>query len=224
MNAPVKLDEEGTVIRFAHASDNDNVDEFRGYELYYKFYTDDDDRLIVDQFQADDDFIRDSPRSPNPNRLRQRGYRRIRARDATGTGVQPLLAGASGTVRYDVFFPYDSSVEDPLIGEDDAYALYHENGVPQPADSQRLARGPNVDDDEGIAKPFFPFERENDVETGYSANDADFGDGNDRFVTAIDANNPIEIAIYGLAFGRTTDFEVIYSVPAFLGRIEIFPQ
>ncbi len=224
LEEPVKLDEEGTVIRFRHASDNDDVDEFRGYELYYKFYTDDGDQLIDDQFQADDDFIRDSPRSPNPNRLRQRGYRRIRSRGATGTGAQPLLAGASGSVQYDLFFPYDSEVDDPLIDENDAYALYLENGSPQPGDSRRLARGPNVEDAEGVAKPFFPFERENDIETGYSAGDADFGAGSTRFVTAIDENNRIEIAIYGLAYGRTTDFEVIYSAPAFLGRIDIFPQ
>ena len=57
------------VLTFEHNPSND-IDDFRGYELYYKIYADESDPAI----QTDEQAIAATPVSPGPARLEQRGF------------------------------------------------------------------------------------------------------------------------------------------------------
>ncbi len=65
---------ENRVLTFSHNPNNDG-DDFQGYELYYKLYTDDQSQLI----DADTNFIEATPQQPGPSRLITRGFVRAAA-------------------------------------------------------------------------------------------------------------------------------------------------
>lgn len=65
---------ENRILTFSHNPNNDD-DDFQGYELYYKLYTDDQSQLI----DTDTDFIEATPRQPGPSRLITRGFVRAAA-------------------------------------------------------------------------------------------------------------------------------------------------
>jgi hypothetical protein len=86
------LNEENTPLTFEHNPEND-IDDFRGYDLYYKLYLDSQ----TDEIAADASFIDSTPTQPGPSRLTQRGF--VRAVAATErnaadrTTVETLLTG-----------------------------------------------------------------------------------------------------------------------------------
>ncbi len=63
------------VLSFTHNPDN-NVDDFRGYVLYYKLYPPTDSPLSS-SIESDRDFIEATPRDTGPRRLQTRGFRRL---------------------------------------------------------------------------------------------------------------------------------------------------
>lgn len=65
---------ENRLLSFDHNPNNDG-DDFEGYELYYKLYTDDQTQRI----DADINFIEATPRQPGPSRLVTRGFVRAAA-------------------------------------------------------------------------------------------------------------------------------------------------
>lgn len=85
--APVNPDIEtpttlSPILSFQHNTENDQ-DDFRGYDLYYKIYADEDDAAIA----ADEQAIAATPQSPGPARLEQRGFVRavvVTERDSSG--------------------------------------------------------------------------------------------------------------------------------------------
>ncbi len=195
-------------IRFEHPGVSEALSGvFRGYELYYKFYGDirENDAVVRDieeQFIDDDDVIQDSPRQPNPNRLTQLDYRRIRRVDQPTR--RPVIRIDAGDRQTDLTI----TLRFPEPEEDDA-VFFIDDGDPV-----ALRRG--VDDIDDTPKAFFPFGEQND-DGVYAAGDDDFSEELlDRL-----RDDRIHIAIYGLAYGLTDDFEVIYSVPEFLGRVEL---
>ncbi len=68
------INDENFILTFQHNSVNDG-DDFQGYDLYYKFYTEDQTQLI----DSDSNFIEATPRQPGPNRLLSRGFVRAAA-------------------------------------------------------------------------------------------------------------------------------------------------
>ncbi|TVQ39820.1 MAG: hypothetical protein EA384_04420 [Spirochaetaceae bacterium] len=92
-----RIDDQGPalpIVAFRHNAQSNNVPEFRGYEVYYKFY-DDDGGAGQNTFEADRNAVLASPISTGPSRLENRGYRRLRGRlpaDPEGTErPRPLI-------------------------------------------------------------------------------------------------------------------------------------
>ncbi len=215
LEPPVAVSDSDIEIVFEHDTTN-AIEEFRGYELYYRFYPATTDG--EDQWRNHNDAILDSPRSPNPNRLTARGYRRIRdARDRSAPLIQAAgIRDESFQVR--LMFPFDPETDDPPneIDELDAIASFKDNIV-------RLRRGPQVNEDDGqTPKQFFPVETDpangvyavddNDIRTALGNIDTT------ELARVFEEDGGLFVAVYGLAFGRTTDFERFYSVPVLLGR------
>jgi len=86
------LNEENRALTFEHNPAND-IDDFRGYDLYYKFYLDSQS----DEITADTSFIDTTPTQPGPSRLTQRGFVRaiaVTERDTATRGiVESVLTG-----------------------------------------------------------------------------------------------------------------------------------
>ncbi len=214
LEPPVAVSDSDVEIEFEHDTTND-IEEFRGYELYYRFYPATTDG--EDQWRNHNDAILDSPRSPNPNRLTARGYRRIRdAQDRGSPLIQAAdIRGESFLVR--MMFPFDPDDDPPnQIDEPDAIAMFEDRFV-------RLRRGPQINEADGqTPKRFFPVET--DPANGvYAADDNDITTalGNvspEDLRDVFEVEGGLFIAVYGLAYGRTTDFERFYSVPVLLGR------
>ena len=210
LGPPIRDSDSGNVVVFRHNADDNNVDEFRGYELYYRFYPNTGEG--EEQWIADNDAILDSPRSPNPSRLVNRGYRRIRPPQIQA--APPLLRVGPGLplgTRFPIrlFFPHDPE-EEPIDDEDeepDGAAFYEGKVV-------RLRRGPGVNEEDGeTPKRFFPVETDPTANGVYAEGDADL-------VNLFDLleDEGLFVAVYGLAYGITGDFQRFYSVPEFLGR------
>ena len=84
--------EETRRLLFDHNQNND-VDDFRGYELYYKLY----EVSATAALQADENFISTTPVEPGPSRLQQRGFVRaavVTVRDASND--PPTVSGTTG--------------------------------------------------------------------------------------------------------------------------------
>ncbi len=69
--SPSGSNEENYILRFRHDGDNDG-DDFRGYELYYKLYYPDDSAI-----SSDESSIEATPRDVGPGRLEARGFIRV---------------------------------------------------------------------------------------------------------------------------------------------------
>jgi len=111
LDPPVNPQAEGTndenfVLTFQHSSNNDG-DDFQGYDLYYKLYTEDQTQLI----DSDSNFIETTPRQPGPSRLINRGFVRaaaVREKAPSQDSYQVLTSDRSPHIPTE---PTDSPIE-----------------------------------------------------------------------------------------------------------------
>ncbi len=191
----VTADRLGARIVFNHNdSDANSSPDFKGYELYYKFYDD----SVTDPWVDDQNTILADPVATGTSRLTNRSYRRvIRGNDQAGI---PSIIVTSKTTEYAITLDFFESASDPTDTE--ATASWND-GSPASIDLRRNTDATTP----GTFKSFFG---------AFSTSD---DDADSTIVNAKSSGN-LGIAIYALGYGiEGGSFRQLYSEPVFLGYL-----
>jgi len=81
--SPDGINNENSILRFTHNGENDG-DDFRGYELYYKLYLETDTSIDTDETE-----IEETPRETGPGRLEANDFVRLAPTQITINGELP---------------------------------------------------------------------------------------------------------------------------------------
>ncbi|TVR93274.1 MAG: hypothetical protein EA428_02265 [Spirochaetaceae bacterium] len=189
----------GSGLQFLHDTRNNDTpqsDNFRGYEIYYKFY----DFSGVNgetQLQNDRNAIEADPIPPGTARLTARNYRRLRSlrNDGSLETRLPLIPVSIGSA------PSIQLLFSGSVGVEGAFVLRNNNE----ADAARLVRA--VDDADANPRLFYGLDQ-------YATNHADIP----NTINLLTDSAALRIAFYAVAYGVQPDFRPLYSIPIFLAN------
>ncbi len=190
----------GSGVQFLHDTRNNDTpqsDNFRGYEVYYKFYDFSGAGNGETQLQNDRNAIEADPIPPGTSRLTARNYRRLRSlrNDGSLEARLPLIPVAIGsTPSLQLLFSGSPGVEG-------AFVLRNNND----ADATPLVRA--INDGEERPRLFYGVEE-------YAANHADIP----NTINLPNDSAALRIAFYAVAYGVQPDFRPLYSIPKFLAN------
>jgi len=188
------------VFTFRHNANLNDVDEFLGYEIYYKLY---DNSGGSAAYSADRAAIVADPELPGTSRLIGRGYRRMRSYSSIPNISIPLalpppaipveLANRGTEFTISVKFGQDAADEEAARAEWNGKTVYLGRNIEQSNDNQS----------------FFPVE-----ETRYLASDADVGTDLAGTVASAISGRDLYIGLFAVGYGVDGQtFQEIYSVP-----------
>ncbi len=189
-------------ITFLHNENDNNTDEFKGYDLYYKLYEDEDGFWGCepgDPCRSDREYILNDPVQTGPSRLLGRDYRRLVPGNSPGqTPNIPVSNGIKGN---------EFVVEIDLTGDAvvNAFAATWPDGTV--ALNRRVSQG-------GTYKRLLD-------ESAYENTDADVT----HIATAISDvtnNDNLYISVYALGYGVDLgSLQALYSEPVYLGYVRV---
>jgi hypothetical protein len=187
-------------ITFLHNENDNDTDEFRGYDLYYKLYEDEAANGLCeagDPCRSDRDYILNDPVQTGPSRLLGRNYRRLVPGNSPGqTPNIPVSNGIKGN---------EFVVEIDLTGGGPSGNAFTANS---PDGTVTLNRGVS---ESGTYKRFLEA-------TAYEVTDDDVGHITD--ISAVIANNNLYLVVYALGYGVDPgSLQALYSEPVFLGYV-----
>ncbi|MFP4067808.1 MAG: hypothetical protein ACLFS5_09940 [Spirochaetaceae bacterium] len=196
-------------ITFRHNDEDNDSDEFRGYELYYKLYEDENgstgcreaDKPCNDDYEA---ILRD-PVPTGTSRLTGRGYVRMIAGENPGEipGITVSLANRGDEFDVDIYLTAGTDED-----RDTARAEW-------PNGPQDLNR--NVPSASDGFKRFLATEDYDDDDDDLSAIDSEISD--------VIGNDNLYMAVYALGYGiDPASLQEIYSRPVFLGYVRLEPE
>lgn len=192
-------------ITFLHNENDNDTDEFKGYDLYYKFYEDEDGLWGCepgDPCRSDREYILNDPVQTGPSRLLGRNYRRLVP--ANSPGQTPNIPVSNG-IKGDEFV-----VEIDLTGG----VLTNALAATWPDDTVALNR---VVSQSGIHKRFLDA-------AAYESTDADVTHIATDISDVISDDN-LYISLYTLGYGVDPgSLQSLYSEPVFLGYVRLEPQ
>ena len=205
---PIPQQRFGSELRFEHTSENDTED-FKGYELYYKIYNADDTAVI----ENDQQYIQ-AAESPGTARLTNREFLRMvrtETGEPGGAGIEeppmlPVGSSAKGS-RFLITVNFSEAagtvvVENPGESSIDQLLLYRQNVL---LTEQTEATEFDLFLDPA-AYQYDPQQTTN--------NDADLAE---MLNDAYDETNRYRAAVVVIAYGvDATDFQRIYSTPVYL--------
>jgi len=188
----------GAGVQFLHETRNNDTpqsDNFRGYEVYYKFYDFGEGGNGQNQLQNDRDAIEADPVPPGISRLTARNFRRLRSLRGNGEletrlPLIPVTIGSTPSIQLRFSGVADVPGAFVFRNNDSATAV-------------RLVRA--VDD--GIAQP-----RQFYSVNEYASNHADIPNS----INPPDDPADLRIAFYAVAYGVQPDFRPLYSTPRYL--------
>ncbi len=189
-------------ITFLHNENDNDTDEFKGYDLYYKLYEDEDGLWGCepgDPCRSDREYILNDPVQTGPSRLLGRDYQPLVPGNSAGqTPNIPVSNGIKGN---------EFVVEIDLTGDEvtDAFAAIW------PDDTVALNRGVSQG---GTYKRFLD-------EAVYENTDADVTHITADISEVISDNN-LYISVYALGYGVDPgSLQALYSEPVYLGYVRV---
>jgi hypothetical protein len=207
----VEVDRSLSLTVFEHNAQANDIDAFKGYELYYKLFPYDAGNDSA--YESDVAYITEDPPVTGTSRLTSRGYTRVSAADAD---ARPLIAVAFE--NRDQSFEISVSFNQSNPGGDfDGAATVAWNG-----NTVRLNR--SATDTAGNSKPFFP------INTSVYDVGGDGGADDEIDADLSDLDNPAQlvdqedlaVGLFALGYGQDgTTFEIIYSEPTELGWFKL---
>ena len=208
-------------ISFLHNSSANNIPEFLGYELWYKFYDDAGGAGAISggPFDLDRAAITASPLVLGPSRLESSGYRRMLAANA---GERPIIRltdpeKADPSLRIYVSFSPNAGI----VPSDQAVVTWPTN---QPGATVQVLR--RSVGGSSISELFLPADAERYLPAG------DFADvpstftappGNSaRSIESVLSTTDLAIGIFVIAYGQNLQtFQPIYSEPVSLSYAKV---
>ncbi|MFP4372884.1 MAG: hypothetical protein ACLFPO_00970 [Spirochaetaceae bacterium] len=193
-------------ITFLHNEDDNDSDEFRGYDLYYKLYEAEDGQWGCepgDPCRNDRDYILNDPVQTGPSRLRGRDYRRLIQGNSPGqTPNIPVSSGIKGN-EFDV--EIDISGGGAGGTPEDAFT------ATWPDDTVTLNRDVSQG---GTHKRFLDDNAYEDTDDDISHIESD--------IAEVIADNNLYVAVYSLGYGVDPgSLQVLYSEPVYLGYVRV---
>ncbi|MFO7780573.1 MAG: hypothetical protein R6W94_03020 [Spirochaetia bacterium] len=186
-------------IIFLHNENDNDTDEFKGYDLYYKLYADEDGLCEAgDPCRSDRDYILNDPVQTGPSRLLGRNYRRLVP--GNSPGQIPNIAVSNG-IKGNEFV-----VEIGLTGD----VVTNAFTATWPDDTVTLNRAVSQ---RGTHKRFLD-------EAAYEETDDDVGHITD--ISEVIANNNLYLVVYALGYGVDPgSLQALYSEPVYLGYVPV---
>jgi hypothetical protein len=190
-------------ITFLHNENDNDTDEFKGYDLYYKLYEDEDELWGCepgDPCRNDRDYILNDPVQTGPSRLLGREYRRLVPENSPGqTPNIPVSNGIKGN---------EFVVEIDLTGGEPTTNAFI---VTWPDDTTTVNRGVSQG---GTYKRFLDG-------AAYENTDADVTHISADISQVISDNN-LYISVYALGYGVDPgSLQALYSEPVYLGYVRV---
>ena len=190
-------------IEFLHNDNDNDTDEFRGYDLYYKLYEDEDGLCEAgDACRSDRDNILSNPVQTGPSRLLSRAYRRLVPENSPGQIPNvPVSNGIKGN---------EFTVDIDLTGggaSDNAFtATWPDATVTL---NRRVSEG-------GTYKRFLDggnyVDEDDDVDHSAITND----------ITDVINDGNLYLAVYALGYGVDPgSLQALYSEPVYLGYVPV---
>jgi hypothetical protein len=223
------------ILYFRHNRDND-VDDFKGYDLYYKLYPP-DGSTVSSALEADEAYIESSPRDTGPGRLQARGFLRlveVTNRDnggssiVTGDSVPHIsLPPTSSSVTFflDVREPVnrpensiDRTAEDAEI-----VVSWDYNGSRSRGFRRRNSTDSSTSQPRNIFEGFWhgPAYGTGDYDINRMFPSGTFDPGGEGF----NSSNHMNLVLYAITYGVDgSSFQPYYSVPLRLSRAVIVPS
>ncbi|NBB91184.1 MAG: hypothetical protein GVY23_08255 [Spirochaetes bacterium] len=189
-------------IKFLHNENDNDTDEFRGYDLYYKLYEDEDGLCEAgDACRGDRDSILSNPVQTGPSRLLTRAYRRLVPENSPG---QIPNVPVSNSIKANEF-----TVDIDLTGGGASNAFTATWPDATVTLNRRVAQG-------GTYKRFLDggsYEDEDD-DVDHSAITADISD--------VINDDKLYLAVYALGYGVDPgSLQALYSEPVYLGFVPV---
>lgn len=186
---------------FTHNYAEDNIDEFKGYNIYYKFYAKEADSIATDIASLENIYI------ATENTIRAKGFLPV-CRRLTIDSLTPLISLASYKdenikIRIDFANLVNSPQEEPMI------TVYRKNQPNFPIDRFVMRRNIQDPDNTGEYKTFLY----DDLNNG-ATEDADCK----TVATSIAAGQNIAVSICVVAYGWDSVFSPLFSEVVFLNR------
>lgn len=207
---PIPLSQTGSTLRFRHDTENDSED-FKGYELYYKIYNANDLATI----DGDRSFIEGAD-TPGTGRLTSREFlRMVRTDDGlpSGDGLEdPPMLPVSASARdqgFEVSVDFSAAAQTVVVtnpGESAASVQLFRQSVlieEQSAQSFDLFLDP-------AGFQYTPGDPGSDADLALMLNEA------------YDPVNTYRATVWAIAYGLdATNFQRIYSLPVYLGIVDL---
>jgi hypothetical protein len=194
-------------ITFLHNENDNDTDEFKGYELYYRLY---EDTLGVGcgenaSCEADYNYILNDPVQTGPSRLLGRDYRKMVKNDAPGDIPNiPVSNGNKGS-------EFEVDIDMTAGGPQTAVIAEWPDGPVE------LNRAIPTQGNPGIYKSFL-------VRDEYVTGDNDVDHMANDILDVIN-NDSLYAAVYALGYGIDPgSLQSLYSEPVFLGYVRLEPQ
>ena len=191
---------DATTIEFYHNTNN-NIDQFTGYDIYYKFYENNNDGHT--RCRGDKDYI------DNTNvvvlgtpRLTSRQFRRMIKND--NENAIPVVTP-----------PNKSSAHRFILTIADWINISSRSTITNSPDTVILYRNATESSTASNYKPL------NGHASYFSPNDVDIN-GIVSNINTLLVNEDLNIAFYAIGYGFGNNFQVIYGEAAFLGYVSLF--
>lgn len=211
------------ILTFDHNPNND-FDDFKGYDVYYKLYPP-PSSAAASSLSSDESYIEDSPKDTGPSRLQARGFLRlvpVTNRDSTGNTVTSLITtdsppsiplsptGSTITFFVDIREPASrpSASVDTTAEETEIVISWSDSGPTYRGFRRRSTTNTGVsqpdDEFDGFWDGGSYATSDNDIARMFSAGSFDLSEFNDS----------ITIVLYAITYGVDgTDFRPYYSEP-----------
>lgn len=210
----VEVDAEVGQIRFLHNEDDNDTDEFRGYELYYKFYADtDSDCGDTEPCGEDRAYVEEEPLQTGPSRLLGRDFSRMIYEPSPGERPNVPISQEETGSEFEIAIDLSSFGQET---QRDAIVSWNESERP-------LKRGVTAETSQTDYKSFI--ER-----ADYDDEDADVqsaidGPTPEETVEALINNGNLYLSVYTLGYGIDPgSLQALYSEPVYLGYVRIDPR
>jgi hypothetical protein len=207
-NGDVDYIEDPAQITFLHNDNENDTDEFEGYELYYKIYEDSDSGCQSgEDCRNDRDYVLNELVQTGPARLLGRAFRRMVQGNSPGEVPNIPVSAGQKNKEFEVLID-----------------LFAEDGGPQRTAEATWPDGP-AELNRNVTRAGNPSQYKNFLDRGEYADDDDDLTAVSGSIQTVISNGNLYMSVYALGYGiDPASLQPLYSEPVFLGYVRLDPK